>query len=129
MPDILPVCLQDFLYSGKSEVWEEMIEVFQQKRELVILTLFYYLVAEVRLELTTFGLWARRAANCSTPRCLTNIIIIRYSEKVKWFYTFLLYYFKKYAKYTKNSLTRKKKYSIIINCNPLSQGTQKVWNI
>ena len=30
--------------------------------------MIYALVAGVRLELTTFGLWARRAANCSTPR-------------------------------------------------------------
>ena len=29
------------------------------------------MVAEVRLELTTSGLWARRAANCSTPRYIT----------------------------------------------------------
>mgnify|MGYP007131810170 CR=1 FL=1 len=28
------------------------------------------LVAEARLERTTFGLWAQRATNCSTPRCL-----------------------------------------------------------
>ena len=26
-------------------------------------------VAEARLERTTFGLWAQRATNCSTPRC------------------------------------------------------------
>ena len=30
------------------------------------------LVAGGRLELPTFGLWAQRAANCSTPRCLIN---------------------------------------------------------
>ena len=29
---------------------------------------FIYLVAEAGLEPATFGLWARRAANCSTPR-------------------------------------------------------------
>ena len=44
-------------------------------------TLVNFLVAGVRLELTTFGLWARRAANCSTPRCLdifyyTSFILI-----------------------------------------------------
>ena len=29
-------------------------------------------VAEIRLERMTFGLWAQRATNCSTPRCLTG---------------------------------------------------------
>lgn len=28
-----------------------------------------HMVAEVGLEPTTFGLWARRATDCSTPRC------------------------------------------------------------
>ena len=32
-----------------------------------------FLVAEAGLEPTTFGLWARRATNCSTPRYLVAI--------------------------------------------------------
>ena len=31
---------------------------------------FSFWVAEAWLEQTTFGLWAQRATNCSTPRCL-----------------------------------------------------------
>ena len=31
-----------------------------------------FLVAEAWLEQTTFGLWAQRATNCSTPRCFVS---------------------------------------------------------
>ena len=32
----------------------------------------FFLVAEAWLEQTTFGLWAQRATNCSTPRCFVS---------------------------------------------------------
>ena len=35
-----------------------------------------YLVAGAGLEPATFGLWAQRAANCSTPRCVNIFIIL-----------------------------------------------------
>ena len=39
-----------------------------KKKELI--AEFLYFVAGTRLERATFGLWARRATNCSTPHSI-----------------------------------------------------------
>ena len=58
-------------------------------------TLVKFLVAGVRLELTTFGLWARRAANCSTPRCINKCYYNTFICKCQYFFKFdtILYAF------------------------------------
>ena len=50
-----------YLFSGRFG-----LKILGIKKEVFCKTSFD--VAGARLELTTFGLWAQRATNCSTPR-------------------------------------------------------------
>ena len=71
-----------------------------KNKELVNITSsFKYLVAGGGLEPPTFGLWAQRAANCSTPRCATRIIIQLRVSVVNIYKLIYLYYMQKLVKY------------------------------
>ena len=52
--------------------WHRLFKLFSitRKNSAHRMVFWVFLVAEEGLEPTTFGLWARRATNCSTPRYL-----------------------------------------------------------
>ena len=76
IPQILTLILNNFVDILVGN-WKELvnwttIESAYIKKKNRISTILLFLVAEIRLERMTFGLWAQRATNCSTPRCLTG---------------------------------------------------------
>ena len=76
IPQILTLILNNFVGILVGN-WKELvnwttIERAYIKKKNRISTILLFLVAEIRLERMTFGLWAQRATNCSTPRCLTG---------------------------------------------------------